>query len=433
MPLREPDQYLCQPPHLHRMPFTSSHPQNTLDSSSRSSVLCYRPLSEMFSQRTNWKLTPNHYTQALEAIRSSGQKLIDLTVSNPTDCGLQYDSAAILAAFQDPRSLTYEPTAKGLLAARQEVARYYLDDHSETVDPQSLVLTTSTSEAYSYVFRLLCNPHDEVLVPKPSYPLFDFLADLHDVTLIPYLLQYAQGWFIDFDSVIRALTPRTRAILLVHPNNPTGSFVKSDELARLNTLCLQRNLALIVDEVFLDYPLCAKPRKSLVANHDALTFTLSGLSKISALPQMKVAWVATTGPETLVRPALDRLEIIADTYLSLSSPAQWAFPSLLAQRRSLQPQILSRIRQNWSHLKSALASQHPFELFDTEGGWYAVLRVDGDHPDEHLAISLMQNAHVLVHPGHFYDFPSEGHLVVSLLPQQSDFQQGIAALLDHLK
>lgn len=382
----------------------------------------------MFSQRTNWKLTPNKYTQALDAMRSAGQPLVDLTVSNPTECRLSYDCAAILQAYQNENALKYQPEPRGLLAARQAVARYYREDHGEIVDPGNVLLTTSTSEAYSYAFRLLCNPHDEVLVPKPSYPLFDFLADLQDVTLIPYRLQYVHGWFIDFESMIRALTPRTRAILLVHPNNPTGSYIKSEELNRLNTLCRERNVALIVDEVFLDYSLCGEERKSFVANREVLTFTLSGLSKIAALPQMKVAWVITTGPQSLTRPALNRLEIIADTYLSLSSPTQWAFPQLLEQRYSLHQQILERIKGNWNHLKAALAGKESMELLETEGGWYAILRVVGDRSDEDLAIETMRNAHVLVHPGHFYDFGSDDCLVISLITSPSEFEQGIRAV-----
>ncbi len=389
--------------------------------------------SEMFAQRTKWKLTPNKYARALEEIRSSGRTLIDLTVSNPTECGLQYDSAAILGAFQNPRALRYEPEAKGLLAARGEVARYYWEDHGEKVDPEALLLTTSTSEAYSYVFRLLCDPQDEVLVPKPSYPLFEFLGDLQDVTLVPYSLQYAQGWFIDFASIVGALTPRTKAILLVHPNNPTGSYVKPEELRRLNEICRGRELALIVDEVFLDYGLSpGVARKSFVANREALTFTLSGLSKIAALPQMKVAWVATTGPEELTRAALERLEIIADTYLSLNAPTQLAFPELFAQRRPLQAQLLPRILENWNYLLGAIAERRAYELLHAEGGWYAVLRVAGDtsrKDDEDLAIEIMQQAQVLVHPGHFYDFAGSDCLVLGLITRPRDFREGISAML----
>ncbi len=393
-------------------------------------MLC--SLSQMFSERTNWKITPNKYSQALEAVRASGESLIDLTDSNPTECGLAYDSAAILEAFQNPNALRYEPDAKGLLSARTEVARYYQEDHGEAVDPQSLILTTSTSEAYSYVFRLLCNAQDEVLVPKPSYPLFDFLADLQDVTLIPYQLQYAHGWFVDFPSVLQAVTPRTRAILLVHPNNPTGSYIKNEEMRRLNELCHERKLALIVDEVFLDYALGVTRRKSFVANRDALTFTLSGLSKIAALPQMKLAWLATNGPEPLVREALGRLEVIADTYLSLGSPAQWAFAGLLEQRRSLQPQLMRRIAENWLALKDVVGDSACCKLLENEGGWYAVLQVAGAQSDEELAIELMQKAHVLVHPGHFYDFPSDRYMVLSLIAPQDNFRVGIARLLQQL-
>jgi alanine-synthesizing transaminase len=386
----------------------------------------------MFSKRTNWKLTPNRYTQALEEMRSSGESLFDLTVSNPTGCGLHYDSAAILKAFQNEKAIAYQPEAKGLLAAREAVAGYYREDHGEAIDPESVLLTTSTSEAYSFVFRLLCNPRDEILVPKPSYPLFDFLGDLQDVKLRPYSLQYAHGWFIDFASVLRALTPRTRAVLLVHPNNPTGSWVKSEELARLNEVCRERNLALIVDEVFLDYALTGQARKSLVGNSDVLTFTLSGLSKIAALPQMKVAWMVATGPQALVRPALQRLEIIADTYLSLSSPTQLAIPGLLEQRRSLRAQLLERIRQNWAALESMLAGERSLELLEMEGGWYAVLRVAGGRSDEDLAIEIMQKARVLVHPGQFYDFAGEGYLIVSLIVALENFRTGMAGVLDNV-
>jgi aspartate/methionine/tyrosine aminotransferase len=387
----------------------------------------------MFSQRTNWKLSPNKYTRALEEMRASGEPILDLTISNPTLCGFQYDTQTILAAFQNPKALTYKPEAKGLLQAREEVARYYEEEHQVAVDPESLLLTTSTSEAYSYVFRLLCNPYDEILVPKPSYPLFDFLGELQDVSLVPYSLEYAHGWFVDFHSLEHGLTPRTRAILLVHPNNPTGSYIHAEERQRLNELCRERNVALIVDEVFLDFQFGERVRGSFVANQDSLTFTLSGLSKIAALPQMKVAWVATTGPETLKKPAVDRLEVIADTYLSLNSPTQWAFPALFEQRRSLQPQIRARLLQNWAYLKSAVSADTCCELFDAEGGWYAVLRAGGNCSDEDLAIEILRKTHTLVHPGHFYDFPSDGYLVVSLITPETDFQRGVSCVLQYIR
>jgi alanine-synthesizing transaminase len=387
----------------------------------------------MFSQRTNWKLSPNRFTQALEAIRASGTKLLDLSVSNPTECGLQYDARAILAAFQNPNALSYDPQPKGLLLAREEVARYYLRDHRVSVDPESIILTTSTSEAYSYVFRLLCDPQDEILVPKPSYPLFDFLADLQDVALVPYSLQYAHGWLADFQSIRRALSPRTRAILLVHPNNPTGSYLRAEEVQHLNNLCQERNLALIVDEVFLDYSFAGIPPRSFTANYNALTFTLSGLSKVAALPQMKVAWLVTSGPGSLVRPALDRLDVIADTYLSLNAPMQWAVPTLFEQRHSLQPQLLQRIRENRVTLQRLISSQPACELLDADAGWYAVLRVPARGSDEDLVIDLLQKQNVIVHPGHFYDFPKDGFLVLSLIAPTEVFNEGVVRLLKFLE
>jgi alanine-synthesizing transaminase len=390
-------------------------------------------LRRMFSQRTDWKLYRNKYTQALEELRATGARIVDLTISNPTQCGFQYDVERILSAFRNEKALTYEPEAKGLLEAREEVARYYEKDHSVKVDPESVLLTTSTSEGYSYVFRLLCNPQDEILVPKPSYPLFDFLGGLQDVSLIPYSLEYAHGWFIDFASLTRALTPRTRAVLLVHPNNPTGSYVHSEERQRLSELCRERGLALIVDEVFLDYALTEARQDSFATNEECLTFTLSGLSKIAALPQMKIAWVAVNGPDALKKAAFERLEIIADTYLSLNAPTQWAFETLLEQRRSLQPQVLERVQQNWGHLQSAVRGQSACELLDAEGGWYAILRVRAERPDEELAIDLLRKTHTLVHPGHFYDFAEDKYLVVSLITPVADFQQGISCLLDFLK
>ncbi|HXC48944.1 MAG TPA: pyridoxal phosphate-dependent aminotransferase [Candidatus Sulfotelmatobacter sp.] len=387
----------------------------------------------MFSDRTNWPLTRNRLTVALDELRATSTPLLDLTASNPTQCGFHYDSTIILYAFQNPAALTYDPQPKGILAARREVARYYLDDHQTTLDPESLFLTTSTSEAYSHAFRLLCNPGDELLLPKPSYPLFEFLAGLQDVRLIPYSLAYAHGWFIDFQSLENAITPRTRAILLVHPNNPTGSYVQPEELHHLNTICKKHNLALIADEVFLDFPFDSPPRKTFAANSEVLTFTLSGLSKISALPQMKIAWLAVTGPDSQVRPVLDRLEIIADTYLSLSAPVQAALATLLAQRHTLRPQILSRLRENRAHLETQLRTRPACELLHADAGWYAILRYSPSSSthktDEDLAIHLLRTHHVLLHPGHFYDFPSTNHLVLSLITPADVFREGLQKLL----
>jgi alanine-synthesizing transaminase len=383
----------------------------------------------MFSRRTNWPLTPNRLTQVLAEVRASGAPLLDLTVSNPTHVGLHYDEQSILGAFQNPNSLFYDPQPKGLLSARQEVALYYQHDHGISLDPEQIVLTTSTSEAYSYVFRLLCNAGEQILVPKPSYPLFDFLGDLQDVSLAPYSLEYADGWFIDFPSLIRKITAQTRAILLVHPNNPTGSYLREQELQRLNAICVEHNLALIVDEVFLDFPFTGQPAGSFAGNTAALTFTLSGLSKISGLPQMKIAWVAVGGPETRTVPAMERLTVIADTYLSLSAPAQYALPVLLEQRRSIQPQILQRVRENRAMLEKLVAKQTTCKLLHADAGWAAVIRTTSGTSDEELAVKLLREHHVLVHPGHFYDFGSDGFVVVSLLTPAAEFGNGVERLL----
>jgi len=278
----------------------------------------------MFSRRTAWKLTPNDFTEAQKEMAAAGRAVLDLTISNPTRAGLRYDEKRILKSLANPEALDYDPQPKGLHSARQSVATYYRDHHALDIDPESLVLTTSTSEGYSYVFRLLCNPGDEVLVPKPSYPLFEFLAEMQDVKLVPYPLIYDHGWQLDFPSINKAVTDQTRAVVIVHPNNPTGSYVGEAERSELNEFCRDRNLRLIVDEVFLDYAHDGVPRPTFAANHDALTFTLSGISKISGLPQMKMAWIATSGPkdknEDQVKTALARLEVIADTYLSVSAP-----------------------------------------------------------------------------------------------------------------
>ena len=437
----------------------------------------------MFSKRTNWKLERNRFTQAVDEVRAAGVRLLDLTVSNPTRVGLKYDSRAVLAALGSPRALDYDPQAKGLREAREAVAEYYRSDHGiRGLDAERIILTTSTSEGYSFVFRLLCNAGDELLVPKPSYPLFEFLADLQDVRLVPYPLIYEHGWQMDFPSLEKAVTPRTRGLVVVHPNNPTGSYVKPGERELLNAFCRAHGLALIVDEVFLDYRLEAceletnsrslhepldrqgpiqRPGRddkaeeqmgapslphsvrqrwgispahhpSFAGNHDVLTFTLSGLSKVSALPQMKVAWVVTSGPQNEVAAAMARLEVIADTYLSMNAPIQWAVPVLLEQRRSIQKQLLERVERNLAELDRQLAGQKVCQRLKVEGGWYAVLRVPVTRSDEDLAIELVREKQVLVYPGHFYDFPSDGYLVVSLIAPEEEFGEGVGRVLKGL-
>jgi len=385
----------------------------------------------MFSHRTGWKLTPNRFTEAQRDLQADGREVLDLTISNPTRAGLHYDSETILQALTNPEAMDYDPQPKGLRSAREAIAAYYRQQHDE-VDPDSVVLTTSTSEGYSYVFRLLCNADDEILVPKPSYPLFEFLADLQDVKLVSYPLLYDHGWQIDFPSLYKAVNHRTRAVVVVHPNNPTGSFVASAERDALNNFCGEYNLALVVDEVFLDYAHDGAVRPTFAANREVLTFTLSGVSKISGLPQMKLAWVATGGPGEQVTAALARLEIVADTYLSMSAPVQLAAPVLLDQRHSIQPLLLDRVRTNLNELDRELAKQKTCTRLNVEGGWYAVLRVPATRSDEDLAIEILRQRSVLVHPGHFYDFPADGYLVVSLITQPQDFRKGIAQVLELL-
>jgi aspartate/methionine/tyrosine aminotransferase len=340
----------------------------------------------------------------------------------------------VLSALSNPAAMRYDPQPRGLLPARQAVCRYYRESHGVTdLDPERLLLTTSTSEAYSYVFRLLCNPGDEILVPKPSYPLFEFLADLADVKLVPYPLLYDHGWQIDLDALYKAATLHSRGVILVHPNNPTGSYVSLGETSALNVFCRDHSLALIVDEVFLDYSHDAKPRRSFVTNADSLTFTLSGVSKISALPQMKLAWLATSGPGDMVVEAGARLEIIADTFLSMNAPVQLAASVLLDQRKLIQPLLRDRLRGNLAELDRQLVAYPSCTRLEVEAGWYAVLRVPAIESDEHLAIRLLQKAGVSVHPGHYYDFSGEGYLVLSLITEPAVFREGVAALLREVK
>jgi alanine-synthesizing transaminase len=384
----------------------------------------------MFSNRTNWKLTRNRLTEALEEARSSGKRILDLTLSNPTRAGLHYDAPQILQSLASPHSMDYDPQPKGLPSARAAVAAYYRTQHSTILDPEHLILTTSTSEGYSFVMRLLCNPGDELLVPKPSYPLFEFLADLQDVTLVPYPLIYDHGWQMDFPSLQKVVTKRTRGVVVVHPNNPTGSYIHRHEQESLNRFCHEHELAIIADEVFLDYSHDRVPQQSFVANQDVLTFTLSGVSKISALPQMKVAWIATNGPSAQVEAAQARLEVIADTYLSMNAPIQWATPALLEQRKTIQQQLLDRTLANLAELNRQLAAQKACQRLHVEGGWYAVLRVPITQTDEELAVDLLRRKSVLVHPGHFYDFPSDGYLVLSLITQKAEFAEALLRILE---
>ena len=382
----------------------------------------------MFAKRTNWNLETNRLSAALAAHRAAGKALIDLTVSNPTECGFHYDEEAILGALGNPAALKYEPNPRGLDVARGAVAQYYAE-RDAVVSNDDIFLTTSTSEAYSYVFRTLCDPGDELLIPEPSYPLFEFLADIQDVRLARYPLVYDYGWQIDFHALEQAITPRTRGVIVVHPNNPTGHFTKPEEMRRLNEICAARELAIIADEVFHDFALKQARIPTFAARSEALTFTMSGLSKICGLPQMKAAWLIVGGPAAWKAEALARLEVIADTYLSMSAPIQWAIRALLGQRHPFQKQLMARVGENLSELDQQLARQKSCSRLELEGGWNAVIRVPATRSDEDLALELLATKRVYVHPGHFYDFPSEGIVVLGLIGPQNDFAVGVRQLL----
>jgi aspartate/methionine/tyrosine aminotransferase len=382
----------------------------------------------IFSERTNWNLQSNRLSEALDRHRSDGKLVLDLTASNPTQCGFDYDGPGLLKSLSNPAALAYEPDPRGLEVARQAVGAYYAERGLE-IPLDNIFLTTSTSEAYSFVFRTLCNPGDELLIPAPSYPLFGFLADIQDVKLARYPLLYDHGWQIDFHALEQAITARTRGVIVVHPNNPTGHFTKTEEISRLNRICSERGLAILADEVFLDFSLTSARPASFVGNAGALTFAMSGLSKIAGLPQMKAAWLITSGPESLRKEAIGRLEMIADTYLSMNAPVQNAMPTFLDQRRAFQQQLMRRVRENLAELDGGLAKQKSCSRLAVEGGWYAVLRVPAMRPDDDLAVELLESKNVYLHPGHFYDFPTDGYLVVSLITATSIFAEGIGQLL----
>jgi len=391
----------------------------------------------VFSSRIKWDLTANRLAGLLAEKRAAGQPIFDLTEANPTRAGLLSAGEQLLTSFATPDILTYEPEPRGLPKARAAVAAYYAQRGLAT-DVENIHLTASSSEGYSWLFKLLADHGEAVLVPQPSYPLFDFLATLEGVRLIPYQLRYYHhlGWRIDFDSLTAALTPAVRAIILVTPNNPTGSFIKRDELSRLNELCQQQRLALIVDEVFGDYFLTPDSGRvdSLVGNEGALTFVLSGLSKILALPQMKLGWIVSSGPPPLVREAIERLDLIADTFLSVGAPVQHALPHWLDHRPRLQAGILDRVRTNLGLLANHPRLE-PNRLLRFEGGWYATLEIPRYLPEEELILHLLDREGLLLHPGYFFDFEREAFLVLSLLPPPPIFAQAVDRLLatiDHL-
>jgi aspartate/methionine/tyrosine aminotransferase len=385
-----------------------------------------------FSSRTGWDVAESSYAAAVREARASGRRVYDLTVSNPTRCGFSYDAEALLLPLADVRALVYDPEPRGIRAAREAVAGYYAG-HWAAVSSDDLILTTSTSEGYSFLFRLLCDAGDEVLAPQPSYPLFDFLAMLDDVRLRPYPLFYDHGWWIDFDRLEAAIGPRTRALLVVHPNNPTGHWTGLNERERLEELCARHGLALIVDEVFLDYPLDAAgslPHSFARGPHPVLTFVLSGLSKICGLPQMKTAWLLALGPEGVKADALARLEIVADTFLSMNAPVQLAMPAWLAGRGAVQAEILTRARKNLAALeRMAAGGGGGLQVLRVDAGWSAVLSLAGCVGERECAERLVCERGVVVHPGEFYGMAEAQRVVVSLIVPSAELEEGMRAAI----
>ena len=382
-----------------------------------------------FSSRTPADLTPSRLARVREA---AGEVPFDLTVSNPTAAGIAYPEG-LLAPLASPAGLAYAPDPRGLASAREAVAAEYAR-LGIAVDPGRIVLTASTSEAYAFAFKLLCEPGEHVLVPCPSYPLFEHLARVEGVEAVPYRLDADAAWRVELADVAAAPAD-TRAVIVVHPNNPTGSHVHPDDAAALSCECRRRGAALVADEVFLPYPLdeVAPPARSFAAASDALTFTLGGLSKSVGLPQLKVGWIVVSGPENEVAEALDRLAFVADTFLSVATPAQLALPRLLAEGRSVRDAIATRCRGNLRALGEAVRSLPELTLLAPEGGWSAVVRYPAVVDEEELAVELLRRDGVAVQPGYFYDFARSGHVVVSLLPPGPVFTGGLERLLERLR
>ncbi len=382
----------------------------------------------MFSSRVPGELHANRLTQKIRQMRASGGEILDLTETNPTAVGIHYPEA-LLAPLADPASARYDPHPLGIQTAREAVAREY-ERRGGRIAAERVVLTASTSEAYSILFKLLCNPSgDSVMVPVPSYPLFDHLTALDGVRAAAYRLEYHGRWMVDFDALDERWDGGVRAVLAVSPNNPTGSTLNPAEFGGLSDRCGARTAALIIDEVFADYPLRAEPVPWSQTDAPALTFRLGGLSKSVGLPQVKLGWIAVDGPDRVVHAALQRLELICDTYLSVSTPVQLAAPRLLSDGAAVRRQILDRVRTNDAALRELASSFPSIEPLQSDAGWSAVLRVPATRPEEELVLELLERDGVLVHPGFFFDFAHEAFLVLSLLPDPVVFAEGVRRLL----
>ncbi len=382
-----------------------------------------------FSKRTEWDTEESALARAHRERVHAGLAIADLTASNPTRCGFQYDTD-LLAALSNPEARNYDPQPLGLLRAREAVCGYYAD-HGVAVSPERVVLTTSTSEAYSFLFKLLCDPGEEIVVPQPGYPLFDFLAVLDDVRIKIAPLVYDHGWQIELEGFRRAITQATRAIVLVHPNNPTGHFMKAWEAEELAAICRERGIALIVDEVFLDYGFEGMDAASFAAGLEGVdVYVVSGLSKIAGLPQMKAAWVVATGPQA--KAAMDRLEVIADTFLSMNAPVQGAIPAWISGRLEIQRQIRERVATNLACLDGEIRQADIVRRLEAEGGWYAVLRIPALQADERTVLELL-NCGVWVQPGYFFGMGESGWLVLSLLGPVEEFRTGVKEIVNYFR
>ena len=391
----------------------------------------------MFSARTEWPLTPNRLHQAVEKRRAAGLPIIDLTVSNPSQVGLRWpDPDGLRAALSRAEVLTYAPEPFGAIEARAALAGWFAD-HGLSITPERLCLTASTSEAYAFLFKLVCNPGDAVLIPAPSYPLFEYLANLDEVAVVPYQLRYDGEWHVDQSSLDEALShpdATPRAIVAIHPNNPTGQYLKPSELDLLIDRCAHRGLALISDEVFYEHSLSerAAPAPRAATRDECLVFSLGGLSKLAGLPQLKLAWIAASGPAAMLSSALARLEIIADTFLSVSAPAQLALPYVLGGVDAFVARSKLRLHRNLLALDRALTAAPAATRLRCEGGWNAMVRLPATRSSEDWAIQLLEQQGVLVQPGYFYDLgaalSADASVVLSLLCEEEPFVLGASGL-----
>ena len=388
-----------------------------------------RYVNFMFSSRFKWSLETNQLTQLIEEKKRKGIEILDLTETNPTTAGFQLSLPFLI----NSESFIYQPDPRGLLATREAVAKYYSESRAQKISPEQIFLTASTSEAYSWLFKLLCDQGDEVLIPQPSYPLFEFLAVMEGVEIKPYSLDYAHsfGWSLDVEGLEKLISSKTKAVVIVNPNNPTGSYLKIAEWEKLQAICAAKNIAMMVDEVFFDYSFQnTEPPNLNFSGASALTFVMNGLSKMLALPQMKLGWIAVCGERDLRTEAQQKMELIADTYLSVNTPVQVAAPAWLDSREVIQAPIKSRVNANWDYLNTVFAKSN-CRILKADGGWCAVLEVPRFEAEEKTVLQLLKEDNLLVHPGYFFDFESEGFLMVSLLTPPEIFREGVSIIRDY--